>query len=362
MIVNGMWPCPQHGLEPGELVRAGCQSALVVGVVEQRQCDLIAHIGDTQLGEHETELLDCSNAAVDAVADGAGRLVLPFDVEMVESVLEGTGERVVVLGRHEHETVEPRNELRPGPRGGAGVVVAHRSSHRLAQMGEIVVREIDDVDVHVLPARGVCADPLGDRRSLTAGSGGADDDGDADHVSSDGRIRWDPNVIRSIGVPTVCARLPRVPASEDDLRKPARLLRLPTLLLNLVASHGNRLVRHRLGELDRRVPYAVLVVLEEFGSLSQAEMSRRTGIDQSDMVALVAELEQAGMVSKRPDETDRRRNRIAITSAGRQHLSLLDEQVQAAQRDLLEPLDADERARFTELLRRLLDYHDGHQA
>lgn len=145
---------------------------------------------------------------------------------------------------------------------------------------------------------------------------------------------------------------------RSTLQKPDRLLRLPSLLMNLVASHGNRFVRDRLGQLDRRVPYAVLAALSEFGSSSQADISRRTGIDRGDLVALVAELEGEGLVTKRPDTTDRRRNSVEITAAGERHLARLDSEIEAAQRDLLEPLEPLEREQLISLLQRLLEFHD----
>lgn len=149
-------------------------------------------------------------------------------------------------------------------------------------------------------------------------------------------------------------------------RRPDRLMGLPSLLLNLASSHGNRLVRQHLrelgrqhlGDLDRRVSYAALAALEEFGPSSQAELSRRTGIDRSDMVSLVIELERDRLVTKRPDSTDRRRNSIVLTAAGRRRLAALDTQVRAAQVDLLEPLDAREQAELIGLLQRLVSHHD----
>lgn len=135
-------------------------------------------------------------------------------------------------------------------------------------------------------------------------------------------------------------------------------MRLPSLLLNLASSHGNRLVRQHLGDLDRRVSYAALAALEEFGPSSQAELSRRTGIDGSDMVALVTELERDGLVTKEPDPADRRRNSIVLTAAGRRRLAALDTEVGAAQVDLLEPLDARQQAELIALLQRLVEHHD----
>ncbi|MFB8062387.1 MarR family winged helix-turn-helix transcriptional regulator, partial [Kitasatospora purpeofusca] len=81
-------------------------------------------------------------------------------------------------------------------------------------------------------------------------------------------------------------------------------------------------------------------------------------IYRSDMVAVVNELAERGLVERTPDPADRRRNVITVTTEGRAHLRRLDTVVDAAQDALLAPLDADDRARLTDLLTRLLDHHE----
>ncbi|MGH9259145.1 MAG: MarR family winged helix-turn-helix transcriptional regulator, partial [Acidimicrobiales bacterium] len=92
---------------------------------------------------------------------------------------------------------------------------------------------------------------------------------------------------------------------------PARLRALPSWLINQVAIPANRLVTEVLASADtRRHHYSLLTALDEFGSASQADLSRRTTIDRSDMVATVNELAEHGLVERAPDPTDRRRNVI----------------------------------------------------
>jgi DNA-binding MarR family transcriptional regulator len=57
--------------------------------------------------------------------------------------------------------------------------------------------------------------------------------------------------------------------------------------------------------------------LDELGPASQAEFSRRTAIDRSDMVAIINELTEQGYVERSADSSDGRRNVITITPAGR---------------------------------------------
>ena len=137
---------------------------------------------------------------------------------------------------------------------------------------------------------------------------------------------------------------------------PARLRALPSWLLNQSALAAQRLVTDELRAVGaHRSHYAVLAALAEFGPDSQAALGRRSGIDRSDMVALMSELVAAGLVERRPDEDDRRRNVVTITAAGRRRLRALDAAVERAQEHLVGPLSEGERAQLVALLSRVAE-------
>lgn len=137
---------------------------------------------------------------------------------------------------------------------------------------------------------------------------------------------------------------------------PARLRALPTRLVNQVALVANRATERALNATgSRRYHYALLAALGEFGSISQADLGRRTRIDRSDIVATVNELAGRGFVERSPDEGDRRRKIVTITEAGTAHLAELDERLAGAQDELLAGLDPAERAELVRLLTRILD-------
>ncbi len=139
---------------------------------------------------------------------------------------------------------------------------------------------------------------------------------------------------------------------------PARLRAQPSWLINQVALPANRLVAERLARAGaRRYHYALLAALDELGPQSQAEFSRRTAIDRSDMVAIVNELTEQGLVDRSPDVSDGRRNVITITPAGRRQLRKLDRLLAGAQEQLLAPLSAAERDELVGLLTRLVEHH-----
>ena len=80
---------------------------------------------------------------------------------------------------------------------------------------------------------------------------------------------------------------------------------------------------------------------------------RAAGIDRSDITAHVTELESRLLVERSPDPEDRRRNIVALTAEGRARLDELDVVLTDVQDQVLAPLNAAERRRFLELLRRL---------
>lgn len=137
---------------------------------------------------------------------------------------------------------------------------------------------------------------------------------------------------------------------------PDRLRQLPTWLTAEVARKGYRLVAASLAQDGRRRPhFTLLTSLSEQGPASQAGLGRRLSIDRSDLHALLAELEQDGLVARVRDERDRRRNVVTLTQAGRAALARLDERIDAAQDALLEPLSAAERQQLIRLLHKIAE-------
>ncbi len=139
---------------------------------------------------------------------------------------------------------------------------------------------------------------------------------------------------------------------------PARLRVIPSRLIAGAAVVADRLVGERLAaEGMRRWHFAVLAALADAGDASQAELSRRTGIYRSDMVAVLNDLSDASCVSRAPDPVDRRRNVITLAPAGRRRLERLETLIADAQRELLAPLNPDQQKQLTELLVLLTNHH-----
>jgi MarR family transcriptional regulator, lower aerobic nicotinate degradation pathway regulator len=84
-------------------------------------------------------------------------------------------------------------------------------------------------------------------------------------------------------------------------------------------------------------------------------VDRNTSVDRSDVVNVLTELEPRGLVQRTVDPTNRRRNIVTITPAGREQLRALENVIDAVQDRVLEPLTQTERRQLTKLLRKLTD-------
>jgi DNA-binding MarR family transcriptional regulator len=158
-------------------------------------------------------------------------------------------------------------------------------------------------------------------------------------------------------LPTAGGTVVRVSGSERQRENPAphRLSGTVTWLLGRASQRGHHLVQERLAAHGvRKWHYAVLLTLAEFGPAAQAEIGRRLGVDRSDMVAILNDLEGDGYVSRAPDPADRRRNSVELTLAGSEALTHFDRLVVAADDSLLGSLSPVEREQLTALLKRVV--------
>ncbi|MGW5383758.1 MarR family winged helix-turn-helix transcriptional regulator [Nocardia sp. NPDC003963] len=139
---------------------------------------------------------------------------------------------------------------------------------------------------------------------------------------------------------------------------PGRLRSLPTRLINQAALLADRATEQALADTgSRRYHYAVLTTLRDGGPASQAELGRRTGIDRSDIVAVLNDLVARGFADRTADPDDRRRNIVTLADPGAAHLAELDRRLDLAQDELLAALSAAERRTLVTLLTRILDDH-----
>lgn len=99
--------------------------------------------------------------------------------------------------------------------------------------------------------------------------------------------------------------------------------------------------------------YGVLMALGQLGATSQRELSRLVGIDPRNAVPVIDLLEDRGLIQRRPDPVDRRRNAIVLTSAGRAVMNDLGRAGTSLEEDMLGSLSDRERRALHRLLRKL---------
>ena len=98
---------------------------------------------------------------------------------------------------------------------------------------------------------------------------------------------------------------------------------------------------------------AVLLLLDAREPESQQQAARRLGVDRTTMVALVDGLEDKGLVARRPDAGDRRRNVVELTKTGEATLARATRASDAAEQQLLAGLSKAESAQLRDLLGRI---------
>ena len=101
--------------------------------------------------------------------------------------------------------------------------------------------------------------------------------------------------------------------------------------------------------------FGVLNVLGARNGAIQQEIGSLMGIDPSTMVALIDDLEGAGLVERRPHPKDRRARAVALTAKGRRRLERGRALAGQVEDEVLGGLPADERRELIRLLRRALD-------
>jgi DNA-binding MarR family transcriptional regulator len=100
--------------------------------------------------------------------------------------------------------------------------------------------------------------------------------------------------------------------------------------------------------------FGALSVIADEGPLSQQLLGERMMVDRTTIVAVIDDLERAGMVTRRRNTSDRRAYALEATSAGRAWQERALTGLLAAQDKLLAPLDDAERAQLMRLLQQLL--------
>ena len=106
--------------------------------------------------------------------------------------------------------------------------------------------------------------------------------------------------------------------------------------------------------------HAILAVLDEGQRETQGAIADALGYDKGQLVGLLDELEDAGLVVRQRDQADRRRHVVQMTPAGRKTLDKLRRLSAQIEDGFLAPLSDKERAQLHATLLRLAEHHLPH--
>lgn len=138
----------------------------------------------------------------------------------------------------------------------------------------------------------------------------------------------------------------------DGDRAPSTL----AFLLSQVGIHASRQFAERIAEVDLNPPlFRVLNLVDAAEGQSQQAIGQAIEVPASRMVALVDELEQRGLVERRPDPEDRRVRALYLTAKGRKSLNRGRKIAKKHEEDLTRGLGAADRKRLLDLLQKMVD-------
>jgi DNA-binding MarR family transcriptional regulator len=128
----------------------------------------------------------------------------------------------------------------------------------------------------------------------------------------------------------------------------------PILLLTQLSRLINRrstpeLLGQTLKELG------VLSYLRDYHEVSQQALTEGLCIDTNYCVMLLNDLESSGLVERRRDPADRRRHIVSMTEQGRKALHQAEAAQQTLEDEILGALDAEERSKLAQLLRKAIE-------
>jgi DNA-binding MarR family transcriptional regulator len=106
--------------------------------------------------------------------------------------------------------------------------------------------------------------------------------------------------------------------------------------------------------------FAVLEALSTSPEIDQVRLSQHLGIDRSTIAGIAGRLEERGLISRRRDTKDGRRNLLSLTDEGRAlHDRTLPEVIEVGKR-LIVPLSARDQAALLRCLTEIIAAHDAY--
>jgi DNA-binding MarR family transcriptional regulator len=148
---------------------------------------------------------------------------------------------------------------------------------------------------------------------------------------------------------------PRLPVA----RLPEELVASATFLLKRLGYAAKEQAMAAYEETGLH-PYhhAILILLGEGSPETQGSIADALGYDRGQLVGLLDELEERGLLERRRDPDDRRRHLVRLTADGKRMLNRMRALARQSEDEFLDPLSDEERATLHGLLLRLAQKHE----
>src|SRR5438876_3394943 len=104
--------------------------------------------------------------------------------------------------------------------------------------------------------------------------------------------------------------------------------------------------------------FGVLIALSEGSHATQGAIADSLGYDRGQLVGLLDELEERGLVERKRDPGDRRRHLVELTTDGKRKLKELRALTKQVEEDFLAPLNEAQRDQLHALLLQLAETHE----
>lgn len=152
---------------------------------------------------------------------------------------------------------------------------------------------------------------------------------------------------------------PQTPASRPVPRLPEELVASATFLLKRLGFAAKERAMAAYEETGLH-PYhhGILILLGEGSRETQGSIADALGYDRGQLVGLLDELEEQGLVERQRDPNDRRRHLVRLTPEGKRMLRRLRALSRQIEDEFLAPLSEKERANLHALLLRLAEKHE----
>jgi MarR family transcriptional regulator, lower aerobic nicotinate degradation pathway regulator len=146
---------------------------------------------------------------------------------------------------------------------------------------------------------------------------------------------------------------------QPKISLPRELVASPVLLLMRLGFEIKARATADFGE-EGFTPYqfGVLSMLDEEARETQATIADTLRLDRSQLVGLLDSLEERGLIERKRDQQDRRRQAVSLTADGRKALVRLRAIISRIEEEFLTPLGSGDSDALYALLLRLAQYHD----